>query len=176
MGTGDNLVPTTIVQTPDGLFPSDNILADATGIMCLTWRSAGSRAADSRGTANAHQQDHYIREHCRQQYTDVVRQCRRGGNFPADSNDIAKLVPQDFLEMMSLADYSAGDIRNKLLGGINSGTFLLNYTGHGNPAMLADEGLLYSTDVSSMQNSGRLFVMSVRPALQECLHCLAMIH
>jgi hypothetical protein len=85
----------------------------------------------------------------------------KGGNFPVDSDDIGLLVPTGFsVEKMYLPAYTASAIRSKLLNGISSGTFLVNYIGHGNPYQLADEGLLRMGDVSAMENNGRFFVLT----------------
>jgi uncharacterized repeat protein (TIGR01451 family) len=161
LGAGDNLVPTMIVATPDGLFPSDNILADADGdhvpdvaIGRLPVLTAGelqdlvSKIITYESTAGSN-------------IMMLSDNADQGGDFPADSSDIAQLVPSGFsVENMSLADYSASDIRNKLLSGISSGTFLVNYIGHGNPFTMADEGLLRMGDIGAMENNGRFFIMT----------------
>ena len=160
-GNGDNLVPTMIVKTPDGLFASDNILADADG------DHLPDVAIGRLPVLTAEELQTLISKIITYESTSgkkvlmISDNADPGGNFPAVSHDIAQLVPAGYnVENMSLADYSVGDIRNKLLSGISANTFLLNYIGHGNPFMLADEGLLFTTDISSMQNPGRLFVMS----------------
>jgi hypothetical protein len=85
----------------------------------------------------------------------------RDGSYPSDSDDIALLVPRSFsVEKMYLPAYSAAAVRNALLYGISSGTFLINYMGHGNAYTLADEGLLSIPDVSFMENAGRFFVLT----------------
>jgi len=84
-----------------------------------------------------------------------------GGNFPADSNDIAALVPSGYpVEKIYLSDYSLSSARQMLIGSINNGVTLLNYIGHAGLDRLANEGLLLSSDIASLQNSGRPFVLA----------------
>ncbi len=161
MGIGDNLVPTLMAETPDGLSPSDNLFADmdndhvpdiAIGrLPVLTaeeLRSVISKiiayesSAGKRIVMLADNQDD-------------------GGNFPSDSNDVAALVPAGYsVGKIYLSSYTLEQARQLLFNEINNGTALLNYIGHAGVNILANEGLLKLSDVAAMQNSGKPFVLT----------------
>jgi uncharacterized repeat protein (TIGR01451 family) len=160
-GYGENLVPTMVVSTPYGVFPSDNYFADADGdhvpemaIGRLPVLTAGElqdlidkiiafeNVSGSKVLMLADNPDF-------------------DGDYPSDSDDVALLVPARFsVEKMYLPERAASDIRDMLLYGITGGTFLINYLGHGNPSTLAEEGLFTLPDIGVMDNPNRLFVLS----------------
>jgi hypothetical protein len=160
-GFGDNLMPPMIVRTPFGLFPSDNILADADG------DHIPDMAIGRLPVLTADELQGLVGKIITYESTVgnriimIADNQDEGGNYTADSDDLALLVPKGFsADKLYLPVYSADYIRNVLLYGIRSGTFLLNYIGHGNPYSMAHEGLLRIPDVSYMENAGRLFVLS----------------
>ena len=84
-----------------------------------------------------------------------------GGDFPADSDTIASLVPPSFLlEKIYLSVYDVDYARQLLIDGINNGTFLINYIGHAGVDRLAQEGLLRTSDLGSLTNWDRLPIIT----------------
>jgi len=161
MGIGDNLVPTLMTETPEVIAPSDNLFADFDGdhvpdiaigrIPALTAQELQSviakiiayeSTAGSRIVMLADNQD-------------------TGGKFPADSDDIAALVPAGYsVSKIYLSDLTLPQARLLLFNEIQTGALLLNYTGHAGVDLLASEGLLRASDVTSLQNSERPFVLA----------------
>ncbi len=161
MGAGDNLIPTLMTETPEMLSPSDNLFGDVDGdhvpeiaigrLPVLTAEELQGviakiityeNGAGNRIVMLADNQDD-------------------GGNFPADSNDVATLVPSGYpVEKIYLSDYALATARQMLIGSLNSGVALLNYIGHAGLDRLANEGLLLSSDIASLQNTGKPFVLA----------------
>jgi uncharacterized repeat protein (TIGR01451 family) len=153
LGHGDNLIPTMIVHTPLGLFPSDNVFADvdddhvpemAVGRLpvvtpdelqdVLNKIIAYEGSVSNRIILTADNPD-------------------GGGNYPADSEEIAALVPPQYPAVkIYLSEHQADQARQMLLNEMNSGAFLLNYIGHAGVGLLADEGLLRTSDLGSLTN------------------------
>ncbi|GAB4488888.1 MAG: hypothetical protein OHK006_19870 [Thermodesulfovibrionales bacterium] len=160
-GFNDNLVPPMIVDTDEGLFPSDSSLADLDGdqvpdmaigrLPVLTAEELrtvlGKIVAYEKGEARAVMM--------------IADNADRDGNYPADSDALSLRVSPEFTVLKRhLPAVSAGAIRAEMLAGLQSGTFLVDYMGHGNPYTLADEGILRVSDVASMTNADSLFVMT----------------
>lgn len=161
MGIGDNLVPTLMAETPQIISPSDNLFADMDGdhvpdiaigrLPVLTAEElqgvinkiiAYESTAGNRVVMLADNQD-------------------GGGNFSSDSDDMAALVPPGYsVGKIYLSGYTLAQARQLLFNEINNGTDLLNYTGHAGVDLLASEGLLRISDVASLQNSGKPFVLA----------------
>ena len=80
-----------------------------------------------------------------------------GGDFPADSDDLTALIPQEYtVEKIYLSQQTIGDARQSLLDGINSGAALVNYLGHAGMDRFAQEGLLQTDDMGSLSNGDKL--------------------
>lgn len=161
MGAGDNLIPTLMTETPQMLSPSDSLFGDADGdhvpeiaIGRLPVLSA-EELQNVIGKIIAYEQTAGSR------IVMLADNQDDGGNFPSDSNDIAGLVPSGYVvEKIYLSGHSLDSARRMLLDSINSGVSLLNYIGHAGLDRLANEGLLLSSDIASLQNSGRPFVLT----------------
>ena len=160
-GYGDNLVPTNIVRTPLGLFPSDNRFVDFDGdrmpdiaigrLPVLT--SEELQGVISKVTTYENTAGNRI--------VMLSDNPDDGGNFPADSDEIASLVPAGYhVRKICLSDYQKDYVRKLLFNEINIGTILLNYIGHGGVDRLAHEGILRTADISFLENAGRPYVMS----------------
>ncbi|MBA4372834.1 MAG: hypothetical protein C0402_08205 [Thermodesulfovibrio sp.] len=159
-GFGDNLIPTMIVQTPLGLFPSDNAFADVDGdhvpdmaIGRLPVLTAGELQTLIEKIITYEKSPGNL-------VVMTADNPDKGGDFPADSDNIAALIPANyFVEKFYLSPSQPLDsIRQKLLTGLSSNTFMLNYIGHAGIDRLAQEGLLRVSDVKSMQN--KVFVLT----------------
>jgi len=84
------------------------------------------------------------------------------GDFPVDSDSLASLIPSGYgvTKIHMYAESDAGQARNSLLDGLNSGALLVNYIGHAGSQQWASEGLLTMLDVSSLDNGSRLPVVT----------------
>jgi hypothetical protein len=157
----DNLIPTLMSSTPDGLYPSDNLFADFNGdhvpeialgrLPVLTagdlQNVIGKIIGYERSTGN-----HVIMA------ADVPDD---GGDFPSDSDAVALLVPQRYsVEKIYLSEHPIVEARTMLISGINKGAVFVNYIGHGGVDILARNGLLLTGDIGSMTNIGKLPVMA----------------
>ena len=85
-----------------------------------------------------------------------------GGNFPADSDAVAELLTSGYsVEKIYLSEHSIDEARTNGSGhGINDGALLVNYIGHAGLDRLAQEGMLLSNDVDSLDNEDRLPVVT----------------
>jgi hypothetical protein len=65
------------------------------------------------------------------------------------------------VDKIYLADFSnVNEAKQKILAGFNNGALLVNYIGHAGLDRLASEGMLKSSDVSSLQNGDMLPIMT----------------
>ena len=76
------------------------------------------------------------------------------GNFEANANDIASLLPDRPVERIFLTQYGAGT-RAAVLNAFNAGASLVSYVGHGSQALWASEGVLRSIDIALLQPQPR---------------------
>ena len=161
-GFGDNLVPTLLVDSPDGLNASDVAYADLAGndgipevaigrLPVLTAQDlldyvAKIQAHES--AASGEWQRHVLL---------TADNADAAGNFPADSESMAALLPPDYTAgRVHLDTTTAAAGRLAILQGVNDGVVVFNYIGHGGFDRLADENLFTSADVASLNNAGRL--------------------
>jgi hypothetical protein len=160
-GFGENLVPTMIVSTPEGVFPSDNYFVDADGDHVPDMAIGRLPVVTPDELQDMIDKIIVFENTAGSKLMMLTDNPDYDGDYPSDSDDLALLVPSRFsVEKMYMPDYTAGDIRDRLLYGITYGTFFVNYMGHGSHFTLADEGLLRVPDVGLMDNPGRLFVLS----------------
>jgi hypothetical protein len=81
----------------------------------------------------------------------------RAGNFTADSEDVATLVPPaNVVDRVYLSLSSPAAARQAILDTVNGGALIFNYIGHGNVDRLADENILTNPDVRLLTNADRL--------------------
>ena len=79
------------------------------------------------------------------------------GNFTLDSDDLATLIPPNYyVEKIYLEEHPIEEARQMVLDGINEGAVLMNYFGHSGLDRLAQEGLLTTNDVNSLNNGEKL--------------------
>jgi hypothetical protein len=84
-----------------------------------------------------------------------------GGDFDGASDQVMAEVSADYaVQPLKLSKSSPDQLNSDLLNAINSGAAFLNYFGHAGPAWLAEEGLLSTSDVPSLNNGNRLVAMS----------------
>jgi len=161
-GFGDDLVPTMLVGSPDGLVASDVALADLSGddgvpevalgrLPVVTAAELLDYVAKIRAHEGAASGDWERRVLVTADDPDVA------GNFTADSEAVAGLLPPDYTaERVYLETTSADAGRQAILQAVNDGVVAFNYVGHGGVDRLAQESLLSVGDVAGLHNAERL--------------------
>jgi hypothetical protein len=165
MGYGDNLVPPMLVSTPDGLFAADNWFADVSGNDGVPEMAVGRLPVMTAAELQDYIDKISAYEYSGGQWTNRVIMIAdnpdQAGDFPVDSNYLASLFPGYTVETIYLPNFpTAGEARQKILEGFNNGAVLINYIGHAGLDRLANENLLGTGDVPSLQNSDRLPLMT----------------
>ena len=161
-GFGDNLVPTQLVGSPDGLVASDVALADLSNDDGIPEIAIGrlpvvtaADVADYLAKIQAHESaasgEWQRRVLLTADNPDVA------GNFTADSDSLAALLPPEYAaSRVDLATTSGPAGRQAILQAVNDGVVAFNYIGHGGPDRLAQEDLFTTADVAALDNSDRL--------------------
>lgn len=164
-GYGDSLVPPLMADSPNGLAPSDARLADFAGEDGLADLVIGRIPAIDENQLLAYvnklaQYEATSGEQWRSRALLVADNPDGGGDFPADSDRIASLLP-DWLtgEKVYLSNMSPAAARSRLREALDSGVLAINYIGHSAVDSLAQERILASSDVASMTNAPRLPVL-----------------
>ncbi len=162
-GRGDNLNPPLMAATPNGLYASDNRLADVSGgdgvpdvmigrIPVLSDEELRSyltklQAFEGQGLGEAL----FLADN-----PDVA------GNFPGDSEKLVSLLPDDVdTHRVYLSQLTLAQARQELMGKLQQGVSFWNYIGHGGLDRFASEGLFLTTDVPPLSNSVTPFVASL---------------
>ncbi|MBW1743934.1 MAG: hypothetical protein JRJ47_11000, partial [Deltaproteobacteria bacterium] len=165
-GHGDNMVPTLMVNTPDGLFASDNRFGDVEGNDGVPEMAIGRLPVLTEEELQAVLDKIVTYESAGGEWTRKALMLADNpdgdGNFPSDSDDLGSLLSQMGYapENIYLSELPIDEARQRLLGGINSGVGIVNYIGHAGLDRLADEGLLLTSDVESLTNSERLPIVT----------------
>ncbi|UCH92630.1 MAG: hypothetical protein JSV88_20360 [Candidatus Aminicenantes bacterium] len=165
LGYGDNLVPPMLMKTPYGLFASDNWFADVKGNDGVPEIAIGRLPVMTAAELQEYIDKISAYEYSGGQWTYRVLMLAdnpdHGGDFPTDSNYLANLFQGYTVETIHLPDFATvEEARQKVLEGFNNGAVLVNYIGHAGLDRLANEKLLWSGDVSSLQNGDRLPLMT----------------
>jgi hypothetical protein len=156
VGFGDNLVPPLLVGTSDvslgDLVGDDGVPEVAIGrLPVLTPQELLDYVAKvelQEGAPADPWQQHVLM---------VADNPDRAGNFTADSEDVATLVPPaNVVDRVYLSLSPPAAARQAILDTVNSGALIFNYIGHGNVDRLADENVLTIPDVPLLTNAGRL--------------------
>ncbi|HEX9731032.1 MAG TPA: C25 family cysteine peptidase, partial [Thermoanaerobaculia bacterium] len=161
LGAGDNLVPALMAATADGLFPSDHRFADGgKGVPSVFIGRIPARTNAELAAYVAKLQAYESAGGAwRGEAVWVADDADEGGEFLADTETLVPLVPLA-AERVYVDDVGAAGARQELLAAIRSGALLVSYLGHGGPDRLADEGLLLTGDVASLDNGERLPVLT----------------
>jgi hypothetical protein len=167
LGYSENLVPPILVSTPYGLFASDNLYGDVKGNDGVPEIAIGRLPVMTEEELQVLIDKIYDYEDARGEWTGRVillaDDADSGGDFPADSNYLAKLVPgyTFTVDKIYLSDFpTVNEARQEVLNGFNTGALLVNYIGHAGITRLASEGLLRSEDVSFFQNGEKLPILT----------------
>jgi hypothetical protein len=163
LGYGDNLVPTAMVNTPDGLFASDNYFADVNGDYLpeiAIGRLPVVTEEELQKILDKIIKNENLAAGTEKKVLMLADNPVPRNNFTKDSDDIAAFVSDDYaVEKIYLSEHAAGAGRQLVIDGISSGAEMVNYIGHGGLDRLADEGLLRTGDVVSLSNSERYPVL-----------------
>jgi uncharacterized repeat protein (TIGR01451 family) len=160
-GHGDNLVPTKIVKTPFGLFPSDNYFADADGDHVPDMAVGRLTAVSVGEMENLIDKIVIFEAGAVKRFITAVDRPDDGGNYPADSDDIAAFVSPNYpVKKIYLSDYALDTARQLLINEINAGASFMNYVGHGAVDRLSGSGLLMTSDVADLTNATGLPVVT----------------
>ena len=160
-GYGDNLLPTKVVSTPDGLCESDTWFADTSGEDGVPDVAIGrlpaatsaelQRLVDKIAAYEAASGDWASRVILAADNADS------GGNFAADSDEFGLWVPAGYaVHKIYLTTNNALAARADLLAALNAGALLFNYIGHGVWDRLAQESLLANSHADTLANGEKL--------------------
>jgi hypothetical protein len=160
LGFGDERVPPLMLETPGGLFASDNLLGDVDGDG-LPEMAVGRIPVLSAAELDAYTAKLTAYEGATPAawtgtallLSDVPDQ---GGDFAADSDAIAgQLSGLYTTQRIDLATTPLADARAQLLAALGTGAAFVNYTGHGGLDRLSSGGLLTDDDVPGLNRGGR---------------------
>jgi hypothetical protein len=170
-GFGGCLVPPIIVNTPDGMFASDNQIADISGHDGVPDVAIGRLLAPT-PAALSNLIDKILAYETAPAglwLTNTVFAADNpddGGGFTASSEAVSALGPTWMtLQKGYLETQSVSAVRNVIRNGLNSGVVWMNYFGHGGYNGLASENLLSPSDFSSLTNR-------ITPAVMTAMTCL----
>ena len=160
LGYGDSLIPPIMVGTPDGLFPSDNSLADINGDHLpemAIGRLPVSTPQDLQGMISKiiayEAASNGVWGKTILMLADIPE---AGGAFTDESDQLAALLPKQYTPVkIYLSEDPLDEARSLLLNAINNGVGAMNYIGHGGVDRLSSGGLLVSGDVSTLTNVGK---------------------
>jgi hypothetical protein len=74
----------------------------------------------------------------------------RAGDFEANQDDIATLLPSRTVEKLYLGHLGASATRGAVRAAFDTGLALVSYVGHGSSGLWASEGILRAVDVASL--------------------------
>ncbi len=169
---GGNLIPTLMVNTPYGLFPSDSVLGN------INTRTRSPEIAIGRLPATNNETLRSMIEKIRARERNSGREWinttailaddpDEAGNFPLDSDYLTSILPVGTqMDRIYLSELSALEARNRLITEINQGIGFITYVGHGGLDRFATEGILRSSDIEALTNI-------YRPSLMLAMTCVA---
>lgn len=165
LGFGDEVVPPVMIRTPNGLFPSDNLLGDVDGdgmpemavgripvlsAAELEAYTAKIAAYEAAGGAAWNNNALFLAD-----ATD------RGSDFAADSAAVSAQLPAGYaVALTDLTSTPLAAARSQLLAGFGNGLAFIDYLGHGALDRLSAGGLLTNGDVAGLTNGSRLPVLT----------------
>jgi Peptidase family C25 len=167
-GYGGNLLPPLMVSTPDGLYASDNRLADVDGdgvpdfaigrvpvVSAAELLAYVAKLAAYEGTPGGTWINNALMLADETGPNDGVT------SFAGDSNAILANMPPGYVpQSIVVTPGGVGAARTALFGGLANGAGLVNYFGHAGLDRLSSEGLLTTTDVPTLNNGPRLPLMT----------------
>ncbi len=164
LGYGGNLVPPLLVATSYGLFASDAVLADLVGNDGIPDVAIGRLPV-----RNASELDAVVAKLAAQQASLahptgkallVADDSEGGFDFSSDLALFQGWLPRGFApQQVTLAPGGVAAARTQLFSALGSGADLLVYSGHGGLDRLASEGLLTTSDVTTLPATGETPLM-----------------
>lgn len=154
LGQGDNLMPPLMAATPLGLYASDNRLADVDGdgladfmigrVPVLSDEELRGFVAKLRSFEGSGLGEALF----------VADNADAAGNFPANSDEVAALLPEDVhVHRVYLSQLPLAEARAAMFDRLARGVGYWNYVGHGGLDRFTTEGLLTTSDVPSLVTS-----------------------
>jgi uncharacterized repeat protein (TIGR01451 family) len=173
-GFPTNVLPVLMVDSPNGMIASDNRYADVAGNDGVPEMAIGRIPALSDDELLAYA-DKLRNAETAAVLPDVAAWRNRAimiadaphsaGNFPADSDEVIKLLPSGTSVERDYYQKGQGEaydqtFHNGLLSSISSGAGLVNYIGHGSFNQLGNTGFFTQTDVAALTNGSKLPIMA----------------
>jgi hypothetical protein len=171
MGTEVNHIPPMLVQTSEGLFAADELLAESGGddrpdvaigrLPALTAADLTAMIAKIKAYENGFGQAWQNQLILASDKADA-----KAGNFAAANTALADLAGDKYpVVRIDLDTVSITPARTSLTNGFKAGAGFIHYTGHGGVQNWSGQSLLKKTDVTVMNNSNR-------PPIAVALSCL----
>jgi hypothetical protein len=165
LGFGDDLVPPVMIRTPNGLFPSDNLVGDVDG------DGLPEMTVGRIPVASAAELDAYTAKIAAYEAAGgaawngnalfLADATDRAADFAADSVAVAAQLPAGYaVQQIDLTSVPLAAARSQLLAGLASGVAVLDYLGHGALDRMSAGGLLTDDDVPTLTNGARLPVLT----------------
>ena len=162
-----NHVPPMLLQTYDGLFAADELLADAGGddLPDLAFGRLPARSAEELTAMIAKIKAYEAAGGSAWQNQWVFANDAGGaaGDFAGSVARFTNLVqnPYSVSARINLDVTPIAPARTAFLGGFNNGAGLIHYTGHGLTAKLSSQGLLTAADIAAMTNARQPIVVAL---------------
>jgi uncharacterized repeat protein (TIGR01451 family) len=170
-----DFVPTRIIETAALKTASDDWLSDFQGsgfATIPTGRIPARTAADA--TLVISKIVNYERGASQGAWTQqalVVADQNVGVDFSSEAETAATLLPPSLVTTKILADGEpTAAVTQQIIGVINNGTLLVNYTGHGSEQQWSFSDLLDNNSVATLSNGGRLPVFLLMDCLNGFFH------
>ncbi len=165
LGYGDSRVPTLIVATANGLFGSDNRLADLAGDDGVPEVAIGRAPVMSAAELDGYVDKVIAYEAASGAWTSSLLALAdaqsQAADFAADSEAVLGVVRPGYTPQRVYLDavpFAAA--RDLVLGGLRAGAAFVDYLGHGGLDRLSAGGLLASADVPGLGNGSKLPVVT----------------
>jgi hypothetical protein len=170
LGAGGPLVPTVLTATPDGYFPSDNVLADVVGDDKVPEFAIGRIPVIDNKELTA-----YIDKLIAYEQTAgqggalsivIDKSDLSAGNFQASADKVDALAPSGFaIKRIAVDTLGLRGAHSELVNTLRQGGGLMHYVGHssfvaygqGNP--VTGEQLLTANDITSMNDLSKPMLM-----------------
>ncbi len=166
LGLGGNLLPSPMISTPEGLFPSDHRIADLAGEDGVPEVAIGRLPARSDAQLAAYVAKLVAYEGSAGAWKSrtvwTADAADEGGEFAADSDWLIAQVPLALaVDRIYVDDLGVVAARQQLLDAVDDGSLLIHFLGHANLMQLGDDaGLLLASDVAALANGERQPVLT----------------
>jgi hypothetical protein len=151
LGYNENLVPIMSVTTPMGLCPSDNFYADINADHVPEMAIGRIPVLTEQEFQDVIAKIKQYESSTTQRIILLADNPDDGGKFDIDTVNINALIPlpPPYQSVPIYLGNDAASTKSKLITEMNAGAFLFNYIGHAGYDILAEEGLLTISDLTS---------------------------